>query len=42
MRRVGLNESILDFIDVFSKEMNESEVGKVRRMAEEKVVELIE
>ena len=41
MRRLRIKGSTLGFIDVFSKEMKGSEVGKVRRVAEEKVVELM-
>ena len=41
MRGVRLKGSTLGFIDVFSKEMKGSEVGKVRRVAEEKVVEFM-
>ena len=41
MRKVRLKVSISGFIDVSSKEMKGSEVGKVRRVAEEKVVELM-
>ena len=44
MRGVRLKGSTLGFIDVFGKEMKEmkeSEVGKIRKVAEEKFVELI-
>ena len=41
MRRVRLKGSTSGFIDVFGKEMKGSGVGKVRRVAEETVVELM-
>ena len=41
MRRMRLKGSTSDFIDVCGKEMKGSEVGKVRRVTEEKVVELM-
>ena len=41
MRRVRLNGLTLGFIGVFVKEMKGRGVGKVERVAEEKVVALI-
>ena len=41
MRRMRLKGSTSSFIDVFGKDMKGREVGKVRRVAEEKVVEIM-